>query len=205
MRTRIKICGISTAEAARCACQSGADAIGLMFYEKSSRFISINQAQEIQSVIPPFVASVAVFANATKEKVKETVLKVAPHYLQFHGDETEEFCQQFDLPYIRAIQVKTSSSLLAREQQFPSSKAILLDSDAGDRYGGTGKEFDWDKGHYGGTKPVILAGGLNPENVCLAISKFNPFAADVSSGVETDGIKDLAKIELFCKNVLQCS
>lgn len=201
MRTRIKICGLTNIEAAQCAAHSGADAIGLMFYEKSSRFIDISTAHKIKIALPPFISTVAVFANASEDAVKQVIDAVSPDYLQFHGDETELFCRQYGLPYIRAIQVKSSSNLLQREAEFQSSSAILLDSDAGDRYGGTGKQFDWGLGNYGGTKPVILAGGLTPENITDAIAASKPFAVDVSSGVETNGTKDLDKIRQFCHNV----
>ena len=203
LRVRIKICGITTPEIARHAVTAGADAIGLNFYPKSSRYLSIGQAVEVADQIAPFVARVGVFVNPDRDVVQQIVDAVHLDYFQFHGEESANFCASFGIPYIKSIRVTESTDLLALENQYHDAVALLLDSHSSDSYGGTGKSFDWNKSRYGGEKNIILAGGLTADNIQSAIKAVSPYAVDVSSGVETDGVKDTAKITEFCNRV-QC-
>ena len=202
MRTRIKICGVTSVEIACHAIQCGADAIGLNFYPGSSRYLEPDQAIPINNACAPFVSRVGVFANPDPEFVHNVIQQVTLDYLQFHGDETPEFCGSFELPYIKAIRVGESTEPGKIAGQFPGAVAILLDSYVEESYGGTGEAFNWARARIGGAAPIILAGGLDPENVRSAISVAAPFAVDVSSGVETNGIKDAEKIRVFCQNAL---
>ncbi len=204
VRTRIKICGITSAEIAKSAIKAGADAIGLNFYEPSIRYISIEQAQAINQQVTPFVHQVGVFANAEKAFVESVIKNVHLDYLQFHGDESEDYCKSFGRRFIKTIRVAESTDLLEQEGQYPQAEALLLDTYVADALGGTGKTFQWDKSQYGGNKPIILAGGLTPENIQMAISSAKPYAVDLSSGVETNGKKDPEKIHAFCLNVMKC-
>jgi phosphoribosylanthranilate isomerase len=181
----------------------GADAIGLNCYELSSRYISIEKAAQIAHALPAFVSSVAVMVNPDRRLVESIITTIKPDLLQFHGNESAEFCNGFGFPYIRAIRVSDTTEILALEKTYSGARAIMLDTFSGDKYGGTGKVFDWGKASYGGTKPVILAGGLVPGNVADAIETARPFCVDVSSGVETDGVKDKEKISRFCRTVLE--
>ena len=143
--------------------------------------------------------------NPEPEYVREIVQRTGVDRLQFHGEETDEFCAGFNLPYLKAIRVAEETDLREREREFPRCQGILLDTFVSDRYGGSGERFDWRLADYGGSKPLILAGGLHADNVAEAISRVSPFGVDVSSGVETDGIKDDNKIRAFCRSVLQAS
>lgn len=202
MRVRIKICGITSAKIARQAVHVGADALGFMFYPKSSRYLTLEQAVAIQQHIPPFVARVGVLVNPQKQDVEEILQELRPDYLQFHGDESPAFCACFGVPYIKAIRVSESTDLRVLEKQYQEATGLLLDSHVPDCYGGSGKSFAWDKMQYDGEKPIILAGGLTSDNVQTAIAVASPYAVDVSSGVETDGIKDFEKMSKFCQNTL---
>ncbi len=201
MRVRIKICGISSATIARQAVDAGADALGFMFYPDSSRYLTIEQATAIQQQIPPFIAQVGVLVNPEKQYVNELLQAMPLNYLQFHGDESPSFCASFGVPYIKAIRVSESTDLLALEKQYQDAVGLLLDSDVSGRYGGTGTAFAWQRAKYGGQKPIILAGGLTVDNVQTAIVATSPYAVDVSSGVETNAVKDVKKMILFCQNV----
>jgi phosphoribosylanthranilate isomerase len=202
LNTRIKICGITSPDMAMHACRAGANAIGLMFYPKSSRYLSPDQAVDIGRCIPPFVSRVGVLANPDRQFVDEILKKLQIDYLQFHGEEPPEFCASFGIPYIKAIRVKESTPLPALERKYHDAAGLLLDSYVADRYGGSGKSFAWEKARYGGNKPIILAGGLTAENVLKAIDAASPYAVDVSSGVETNGVKDPEKISAFCEKVI---
>ncbi len=186
------------------AVNAGADALGLMFYPPSSRFLSMESARQINAISAPFVSQVAVVVNPDKEFLNEIIANLRLDYIQFHGEESAEYCRSFHIPYIKALRVAGSTRLLALEQRYPDAAAILLDSHVPHAYGGTGKAFAWDRARYGGTKPVILAGGLTPENVETAIRLGKPYGVDVSSGVETLGIKDEKKIREFCSSVASC-
>lgn len=197
-RTRVKICGITSVKDAISAVNAGADAIGLVFYATSPRFITIEQAQQIVAAVPPFVAVVALFVNALPTKIKTVLAQVRIDIVQFHGDETPSDCEQIKLPYYKAIRVKADTNLLQYEVEFSSAKALLLDTYSDAAFGGTGQVFDWGLIPRSLTKPVILAGGLTAENVALGIKQVRPYAVDVSGGVEqSKGVKDVAKIAAF--------
>ena len=197
-RTRVKICGITRVEDALTAVNAGADAIGLVFYAPSPRCVTIAQAQQIVAALPPFVSVVALFVNATIAEIETILAQVRIDIVQFHGDETPAQCQQINLPYYKAIRVKAESNLLQYALEFESAKALLLDTYTEATFGGTGHVFDWNLIPKNMTKPVILAGGLVPENVALAIRQVRPYAVDVSGGVEqSKGVKDTAKITAF--------
>lgn len=200
--TRIKICGITRAEDALAAAHSGADAIGLVFYQRSPRHVSITQAAHLAAVLPPFVSVVGLFVNAEAAFVRKVLANVPLDLLQFHGDETPEYCAQFDRPYIKAIRVKAGVDLLQCASEFRSAKGLLLDAHVEGIPGGTGATFDWALIPKQLPLPVILSGGLDAENVAAAIKQVRPYAVDVSSGVEASkGIKDAAKIASFINEV----
>ncbi len=202
MRTRVKICGITRVEDALCAVQHGADAIGLVFYPPSPRNVSVAQAIEIVQKIPAFVSVVGLFVNADINDIKKVLSNVSLDLLQFHGDETPEDCNQFGLPYLKAIRVKPDTNLLQCAQDFEDAKALLLDTYTEGIAGGTGQVFDWNLIPKSLTKPVILAGGLNAHNVAQAIKQVKPYAVDVSGGVEVSkGIKDAVKVIDFMSEV----
>ena len=198
MRTRVKVCGITRVEDALSAVHAGVDAIGLVFYAPSPRCVSIAQAQTIVAAMPPFVSVVGLFVNATIAEIQSILAQVHLDVIQFHGDETPQDCEQasaqINLPYYKAIRVKPDTNLLQYAIDFKAAKALLLDTYSEQAYGGTGHAFDWNLIPKNLTKSVILAGGLVPENVADAIKQVQPYAVDVSGGVElTKGIKDAAK------------
>lgn len=200
MRTRIKICGITRAADALAASHAGADAIGLVFYPPSPRYLSLERAREIRDALPPFVQTVALFVNADGAQVSQVIGRVHPAMLQFHGDEAPEFCAQFGLPFVKACRVKEGMSALEYLRPFSSAAAWLFDSHVPE-YGGVGESFDWSLVP-AIDKPVILSGGLSRDNVAEAIRRVRPWGVDVSSGVESaKGIKDAAKIGAFIAEV----
>jgi phosphoribosylanthranilate isomerase len=200
--TRLKICGITRAEDALAAAHSGADAIGLVFYQLSPRRVSVAQAKLLAGTLPPFVTVVGLFVNAEAAFVREVLAKVPLDLLQFHGDETPEYCAQFERPYLKAIRVKAGVDLLQCASDFRSSKGLLLDAHVEGIPGGTGTAFDWALIPNKLSLPVILSGGLDAENVAAAIKQVQPYAVDVSSGVEASkGIKDAAKIAALINEV----
>jgi phosphoribosylanthranilate isomerase len=201
-RTRVKVCGICTADDAVAAVSAGADAIGMVFYPKSPRHISVSTAKYITSSLPPFVSAVGLFVNSSFQDVSDVLAEVQLTLLQFHGDEDESFCNSFKLPYIKALRVKAGSDLRQECRQYQSARGILLDSYKKGLPGGTGETFDWDVIPDDLPLPVILAGGLDGNNVEQAISTVKPWAVDVSSGVEeSPGKKDPLKIVQFIKAV----
>lgn len=201
-RTRVKICGITRVQDALEAVRCGADAIGLVFYAASQRCVSVQQAQQIVAALPPFVSVVALFVNATQTEIEAIVSQVRIDIVQFHGDETVQECERIKLPYFKAIRVKHDTNLLQYEADFASAKALLLDTYSESAYGGTGHVFDWDLIPETMSKPVILAGGLTADNVGLAIKKVQPYAVDISGGVElSKGVKDAKKIAAFMQAV----
>jgi len=212
LRTRIKICGITNLEDALAAIQSGADALGFVFYPPSPRHISIENACDIIKQLPPFVTIVALFVDEQPLQIKKTIDLAKIDLLQFHGNEDEAFCQQFNRPYIKAIRMKEGMDLQQSIVDYPSAKALLLDTYVKGIPGGTGESFNWDLLTKQRNKAIILAGGLNANNIGLAIKTVTPYAVDVSGGVEQDsiknngiknkGIKDHKKIEDFINNVL---
>jgi len=201
MRTRIKICGITRVEDGLAAANAGADAIGLVFYPKSPRFVDRGQAAEIARALPPFVEVVALFVNAAPQTVRETLAAVPVSLLQFHGDEDEAYCCQFDRPYLKAARMRPGFDLVQYAASFPSARAILLDAFV-EGYGGAGHTFDWALIPAGLSRPVVLSGGLTVDNVSEAVRRVRPAAVDVSSGVEiSKGVKDHAKIAAFIAGV----
>ena len=201
-RTRVKICGITRVEDALSAVNAGADAIGLVFYAPSPRCVSIAQAQAIVNAIPPFVSVVGLFVNATTDEIHSVLSQVRLDIVQFHGDETPAQCAQINLPYYKAIRVKPDTNLLQYAIDFKAAKALLLDTYSEQAYGGTGHTFDWNLIPKNLFKPIVLAGGLDASNVVAAIEQVQPYAVDVSGGVElSKGIKDAAKIAAFMQGV----
>lgn len=202
MRVRVKICGITRVEDALNAVANGADAIGLVFYAPSPRCVSIAAAIEIANKIPAFVSVVGLFVDAEASFIEAVMSQVKLDLLQFHGDETPEACARYRLPFIKAIRVKSDTNLVQCAQDFSAAKALLLDTYTEGVAGGTGHVFDWNLIPATLAKPVILAGGLNAQNVAQAITRVKPYAVDVSGGVEiSKGIKDTAKIAAFMQQV----
>jgi len=197
MKPRIKICGLTRRQDLQAAVDAGADAIGLVFYSPSPRYVDLKRAAELARSVPPYVTIVGLFVNADPVVVKETLAVVPIHLLQFHGDEDESYCRQFDRPYMKAARVKPGMDLVQYAANFPSAQAILLDAFV-DGYGGGGKVFDWELIPSALSLPIVLSGGLNAGNVGEAIARVQPAAVDVSSGVESaKGIKDAEKIRSF--------
>ena len=202
VRVRTKICGITRVEDAVAAAASGADAIGMILHADSQRRITPERAGEIVASLPPFVDVVGLFVDADASQVRRILQTVKLSLLQFHGDETPEYCRGFDFPYIKAVRVRAELNLLQYASDFSDAKALLLDAYQEGVAGGTGKTFDWNLIPKKFPKPIILAGGLNAGNVGAAISQVHPYAVDVSGGVEADkGIKDPQKIAQFLKAV----
>jgi phosphoribosylanthranilate isomerase len=202
MRTRIKICGIKDKLSYQHAASLGVDAIGLMFYPESTRAITIEKAKGMLSETYLFVDVVAVFVNPLKEMVKKVIETLPITYLQFHGNETPEFCEQFNFPFIKAIRVDEKTNYSKLELSYNNASALLLDSAIKGKFGGTGYQFDWDLMPSNPKKPILLAGGLNKDNVGKAIAQASPYGVDVSGGVENaEGKKDLDKITQFIKAV----
>jgi len=196
----VKICGITRTGDAAAAARAGADAIGLVFYPPSPRYLSVERAREIRDALPPFVQTVALFVNADAAQVSQVIGRVHPAMLQFHGDESPEFCAQFGLPYVKACRVKEGVSALEYLRPFSGAAAWLFDSHVPE-YGGVGESFDWSLVP-ATEKPVILSGGLSQSNVAAAMRRVRPWGVDVSSGVESaKGIKDAGKIAAFITEV----
>ncbi|WP_054893104.1 MULTISPECIES: phosphoribosylanthranilate isomerase [unclassified Pseudomonas] len=199
---RTKICGITRIEDALAAVEAGADAIGFVFYAKSPRAMDVRQARAIIEQLPPFVTSVGLFVNVSRCELNE-ILEVVPlDLLQFHGDETPADCEGYHRPWIKALRVRPGDDLEAACQQYSGARGILLDTYVAGVPGGTGEAFDWSLVPARLSKPIILAGGLSADNVGQAIAQVNPYAVDVSGGVEqAKGIKDASKIEAFMRAV----
>ena len=201
MRTRVKICGITRREDALAVIAAGADAIGLVFYPASPRAVTASQATEIIAQLPPFITIVGLFVNEDAEMVAEITAQVGLDRLQFHGDETPEYCRQFDRPYFKVFRMREGIDLAKEAAKYNDASAILLDSYQPNIPGGTGETFDWQRIAMI-PQPLILAGGLSAQNVATAIDTAHPYAVDVSGGVElTKGIKDAAKIAAFMQEV----
>ncbi len=198
---RVKICGITSVADAQLAVNAGADAIGLVFYEPSPRAVSIEQAREIAASVGPFVTVVGLFVSADEAFIREVLANVALHVLQFHGDESREFCEQFQRPYMKAIRMRPELDVAQEIADFPSAAAILLDAYRPGVPGGTGETFDWQRVPLQAMRPIVLAGGLTPENVALAVQSTQVYGVDVSGGVESSpGKKDAQKVEQFIHN-----
>jgi phosphoribosylanthranilate isomerase len=200
--TRVKICGITRLEDALAAARLGAHAIGLVFYERSPRHVSIAQAAQLAAALPPFVSTVGLFVDADPAFVREVLAAVPLDLLQFHGDETPEYCAQFGRPYLKAIRVRAGVDLLQCAARYEGGRALLLDAHVEGIPGGTGATFDWKLIPAELPLPVILSGGLEASNVAAGVERVRPYAVDVSSGVEAaKGIKDAAKIAAFINEV----
>lgn len=195
---KIKICGFTQAQNARDASLLGIDAIGLVFYDKSPRYVEIQRALEIVQALPPFINRVGLFVNADSYFIDEVLCEVPLDTLQFHGDETPQECQQYGLPFMKALRVNEQTDIPKLAQDYHQANGLLLDAYNSTTYGGTGESFDWSLAKVELDLPIILAGGLNPETVGKAIQQVSPYAVDVSSGVESSkGIKDIQKIQQF--------
>jgi len=202
MRTRVKICGITRPEDARDAVTQGADAIGLMFYRPSPRYISPGRARDIARQTPAFVTTVAVFVNPSREEVEEVIRECDIALLQFHGEEAPEFCASFSRPYVKVARIRPGLDLIKYLSPYATAKAWMLDAFHDDLWGGTGGAFDWGVVPNNMAKPVILSGGLTADNIPDAIRRLRPYAVDVSTGVEiAKGVKDAAKIAAFIRAV----
>lgn len=201
MRTRVKICGITRIDDGLIAAQAGADAIGLVF-AASPRQVRPEQARSIAAAMPPFVTVVGLFVDADAEAVRAVLGSVRLDLLQFHGSEVPDFCRQFSKPYIKAVSMREGVNVSATAAAYADAAGLLLDTHSDQVAGGSGRAFDWTRVPAGLSKPVILAGGLNPDNVAEAIRRVRPYAVDVSSGVEqTKGIKDPARVRAFIEAV----
>jgi len=206
VRVRIKICGLTRPEDARCASGLGVDAIGLNFYPPSPRFLGVSAARAVRASISPFVTTVAVFVNPGPEEVRRVMGEVGVDMLQFHGTEPARFCEEFGLPYLKAIGMREGVDLAGAVREYPSASAWLLDVHDTEKWGGTGRTFDWSavRSESGGSfdRPIVLAGGLAPQNVEDAIRRVRPFAVDVCGGVESaGGIKDESMLAAFVERV----
>lgn len=201
-RTRIKICGLREPAHARLAAREGADAVGLVFHPASPRYVTLAEAARLAAELPPFVAAVGLFVDAGESTVREALRAVRLDLLQFHGDEPPEFCEAFGLPYLRAVRMEEGTDLLECASRFRRAKALLLDAHVPGQPGGTGQTFDWARIPREPPVPIILSGGLTPQNVGEAVRSVRPWAVDVSSGVEASrGTKDPGRIVEFIRSV----
>jgi phosphoribosylanthranilate isomerase len=199
-RVRVKICGITSAEDALAAVEAGADALGFMFYPQSSRYVSVEQAIQIIANLPPFITKTGVFVDASRRTIDEAIISCHLDAVQLHGSESPEMCADFSRPVVKAFRMAGEESL----SLLPAYKtsAWLLDSYVAGQLGGTGAKFNWELAVSAGRlgRPIILAGGLTPENVAVAVQHTRPFAVDVSSGVEfSPGRKDREKMDAFIR------
>lgn len=196
-RTRIKICGITREQDLNAAAAAGADALGFVFYPPSPRYVEPARAAALVRRVPPFVTRVGLFVNADVAAVRATLAAVPLDILQFHGDETAEYCERFGKPYLKVARMRPGLDLLEYARTYPSAAGLLLDAYV-EAYGGAGQTFDWSLIPRSLPLPIVLSGGLTTENVASAVRGVRPWAVDVSSGVEAaKGIKDADKIAAF--------
>lgn len=201
-RTRVKICGLTRTEDVQTAVAAGADAIGLVFYEPSPRYVTAEQASELARAAGPFVTTVGLFVNASEQAVRDVLAQVSLDLLQFHGEESAAFCESFERPYIKAVRVAGTNDISDAAANYASARGLLLDTYEKGKPGGTGKSFNWSLIPEQVSQPIILAGGLAADNVASAIKQVQPYAVDVSGGVEeTKGIKSPEKIHQFMQEV----
>lgn len=201
-RTRVKICGLTRPEDAQAAVHAGVDAIGLVFYPPSARAVNGEEAAQLTQGLPPFVTVVGLFVNPLGDEVERVIQNTRIDLLQFHGEESDGFCSRFGKPYMKAIRMKPGLDLKVEISRYPGSSGILLDAWHPDEQGGTGETFDWKRVPAELKSSIVLAGGLTVSNVSLALAEVQPYAVDVSSGVEEKkGIKDAAKMMAFLKEV----
>lgn len=197
-RTRVKICGITRIDDALAAAAAGADAIGLVFYAASPRAVSVDAASSICAALPPFIGTVGLFVDASAEEIDAVLRAVPLDLLQFHGDESPEFCAQFGRPYLKALRMRDDIDVVQQARQFSAARALLLDTYRAGVPGGTGEVFNWRRVPAALRERIVLAGGLDADNVAAAIAQARPSAVDVSGGVEAaPGIKDPQKIAAF--------
>ncbi len=202
MRTRIKFCGMTHPQDAANAAALGVDAIGLIFAPQSSRCVSIETAAEIAAATPPFVATVGLFLEQHEAQVRDVLERVRIDMIQFHGREPAKFCRSFGKPYLKAVPMLDTDDVAAFTRKFPDAAGFVLDSTRAGAAGGTGERFDWSRELGASTRPLILAGGLKPDNVALAIRQLRPYAVDVVTGIETaPGRKDYDKMAAFATAV----
>tara|TARA_B100000787_G_scaffold167952_1_gene155760 strand:- start:611 stop:1234 length:624 start_codon:yes stop_codon:yes gene_type:complete len=202
LKTKIKICGITNLKDALEAVELGVDALGFVFFNESPRYIEPKKAREIINLLPSFVLRVGLFVNASREEVLSAIIQSRVNLLQFHGDEDEKFCNQFNLPYIKAISFQKGVNLIEYCKLFNTSSAILIDTYSKSMRGGTGETFNWDLIPKPLPLPLIIAGGLDSVNVSSLINSVNPYGVDVSGGVELDkGIKDHNMMKNFVLGV----
>ncbi len=202
IRTRIKICGITCLEDALAAIALGADALGFVFYPPSPRYVSPVQAAAILAQLPPFVTTVGLFVDASAQEIAAILAQVPLSLLQFHGDESPEACLGYKMPFIKAVRVQVGLDLVQYALRYSAAQGLLLDAFVAGVPGGTGQAFDWTLIPRDLCLPVILAGGLVPHNVAEAVQQVQPYAVDVSGGVEASkGVKDYAKMQLFIQEV----
>ncbi len=201
-KTRIKICGFTNAADARFAADLGVDSLGLVFYPPSSRNVSVEQARAIVTGLPPFVTLTALFLNAEADVIDEVLAKLPISLLQFHGTESPEFCESFNRPYIKSVSMKSTGNVQSYCRQYEMARGFLLDSNAAGAAGGSGKAFDWSLVPGELAAPLVLAGGLEVDNVANAVKQVRPAAVDVSSGVESQkGKKDHNLMRRFINEV----
>ncbi len=197
---RVKVCGLTNVDDASVAVSAGADAIGLVFYDKSPRNVSLDQAAEIARSVGPFCTVVGLFVDADKAFVERVLSRVGLHVLQFHGNESDEYCAQFQRPFYKALRMKEDLDVETAMAKFPSAIAILLDAYRPGVPGGTGETFNWQRVPQESTRPIILAGGLTPDNVSEAVAATQVYGVDVSGGVESlPGKKDSDKVRAFIR------
>jgi phosphoribosylanthranilate isomerase len=202
VRTRVKICGITREQDAIAVVQAGADALGLVFYPKSPRHVTPEQARRIARAVAPFVTVTGLFVNASTDLIREVLASVPLGLLQFHGQETNQQCNCFGLPFIKSIAMQRETDLLSIMSGYPDAAGFLLDAWQPESHGGGGVAFDWQLVPETTRVPIILAGGLTPGNVATAIRSAKPYAVDVSTGVESDkGLKSREKIDAFMREV----
>lgn len=202
MSTRIKICGLTRVEDVKAAVNKGADALGFVFYAPSPRAITVEKAEALAVHVPAFVSMVGLFVNPTEEQVREVLDRISLDLLQFHGDETPEFCSRFGRRWIKAVRVQKTEQIEQALSDYRLASGLLVDAWDPHQYGGTGNTFNWDLIPPQRSLPLILAGGLSSANVASAVEKVRPWAVDVSGGVETSkGIKDIEKISDFMREV----
>lgn len=202
MRTRIKFCGITRPGDARLAGELGVDAIGLIFARASKRRLDIDTARTIRSAVPPMVSIVALFMDNEPQLIERVLYGVRPHLLQFHGNETEVECQRWDMPYLRAVPMRSVDDVSAYCARYPGAAGFVLDSHQAGAAGGSGEAFDWSRVPAQLSRPWLLAGGLYPDTVAAAVAATRPWGVDVSSGIESaPGIKDGEKMLRFVQEV----
>ncbi|MGH8572155.1 MAG: phosphoribosylanthranilate isomerase [Gammaproteobacteria bacterium] len=199
---RVKICGITRPEDGVLAARLGADAVGLVFHAQSPRVVGVERARAIVAALPPFVTRVGLFVNAAPDAIETVLCTVPLDVLQFHGEEPAEDCRCYGRPYIKAIRMRRNVDLRGFAVAYHDAGALLLDAFVEGIEGGTGQRFDWSRVPRDLPKPVILAGGLTPDNVTQALAAVSPYAVDVSGGVEREkGVKDEDKMRRFISGV----